>query len=42
MWPVKYTNEYENWFALQEEENKMVINAKVILLSTFGPQLGRP
>ena len=42
MWTIEYTKEYENWFSLQDEENKIVINAKVILLSEFGPNLGRP
>ena len=42
MWPIDYTPEYEEWFSQQEEENKIAINAKVILLSEFGPQLGRP
>ena len=42
MWPIGYTHEYEDWFSDQEEENKMAINAKIILLSEFGPHLGRP
>jgi hypothetical protein len=42
MWPIEYTHEYEDWFTDQEEENKMAINAKVLLLSEFGPHLGRP
>ena len=42
MWPVKYTLEYEDWFTEQDEESKVVINSKVILLSEFGPNLGRP
>jgi hypothetical protein len=42
MWSIEYTQEYEDWFSFQEEENKIAINAKVILLSEFGPQLGRP
>jgi hypothetical protein len=42
MWQIEYTQEYEDWFSLLEEENKMAINAKVILLSEFGPYLGRP
>jgi hypothetical protein len=42
MWPIEYTKEYEDWFSLQEEDNKVAINTKVILLSEFGPQLGRP
>jgi len=33
MWPVEYTQEYEDWFSVQEEDNKMAINAKVILLA---------
>jgi len=42
MWLIDYTQEYEDWFSHQEEENKIAINAKVVLLSEFGPQLGRP
>jgi len=42
MWSIGYTQEYEDWFSSQEEENKIAINAKVILLSEFGPHLGRP
>ena len=42
MWSIGYTHEYEDWFSVQEEENKMAINAKIILLSEFGPHLGRP
>jgi len=42
MWPIDYTQEYEDWFSTQEEESKMVINAKIVILSEFGPNLGRP
>ena len=42
MWLINYTIEYENWFTSQEEEDKKFINSKVIVLSEFGPQLGRP
>jgi len=42
MWPIEYTEEYEDWFSAQEEESKVVINAKIIVLSEFGPNLGRP
>ena len=42
MWPINYTPEYEDWFTAQEEENQMAINAKVLVLSKFGPNLGRP
>ena len=37
-----YTQEYEDWFSTQSEENKVVINSKVIVLSEFGSKLGRP
>jgi hypothetical protein len=42
MWLINYTQEYEDWFSAQDEEYKMAINAKVLLLSEFGPLLGRP
>ena len=37
-----FTNEYENWFTSQDEEAKIIINAKVLVLQEFGPNLGRP
>ena len=42
MWPLEYTNEFEEWFVAQKEDHKMAINAKAILLAEFGPNLGRP
>ena len=42
MGPPKYTNEYEDWFTVQDEEAKILINAKLIVLQEFGPNLGRP
>jgi hypothetical protein len=42
MWHIDYTQEYEDWFSAQKEEDKMAINAKVILLAEFGPHLSRP
>jgi len=39
---LRYTQEYENWFSAQEEENKIAINAKVLVLQEFGSNLGRP
>jgi len=42
MWEIEYTKEYENWFSLQDEDDKIIINAKVLILSEFGPNLGRP
>ena len=35
-----YTKEYENWFSLQNEDDKIIINARVLILSEFGPDLG--
>jgi len=40
--PPKYTKEYEDWFTAQDEEAKILINAKIIVLQAFGPKLGRP
>jgi len=37
-----YTQEYEDWFTSQEEENQIVITAKVKVLMEFGSSLGRP
>ena len=42
MWPIDYTKEYECWFTGQEEDHKIAITAKVLLLSEFGPNLARP
>jgi len=38
----RYTKEYEEWFSSQDEEAKVLINAKIIVLNEFGPNLGRP
>ena len=38
----RYTSEYEEWFTSQDEEAKVLINAKVLVLKEFGPNLGRP
>ena len=38
----KFTKEYEEWFTAQDEEAKTLINAKIIVLKEFGPNLGRP
>jgi len=42
MWVVHATDEYISWFGDQEESAKVAILAKVLLLETFGPALGRP
>ena len=40
--PPKYTPEYEDWFTTLEEEAKILVNSKIIILQEFGPNLGRP
>lgn len=42
MWPVNSTEEYLAWFASLPLEAQEAITAKVVLLRTFGPDLGRP
>jgi hypothetical protein len=42
MWPINYTDEYEQWFTEQNEDDKVAITAKVRLIAEFGHQLGRP
>jgi len=42
MKPPRYTQEYEAWFSAQDEESKILINAKVLVLAEFGSHLGRP
>jgi len=39
---LRYTQEYEDWFSVQDEENQIIINAKILVLAEFGPNLGRP
>jgi len=39
---IKYTKEFEDWFSAQDEDSKILVNAKVMLLETFGHNLGRP
>ena len=42
MKPPRYTQEFEDWFSAQDEESKILINAKVLVLAEFGSNLGRP
>ncbi|MCE1196782.1 type II toxin-antitoxin system RelE/ParE family toxin, partial [bacterium] len=42
MWAIDATDEYLDWFQDQEPAVREAILAKVLLLETFGPQLGRP
>jgi len=38
----RYTKEFEDWFSSQNEDAKILINAKIIVLKEFGTNLGRP
>ncbi len=42
MWKADATEQYHVWFGEQDSDSRSVLNAKVMLLETFGPQLGRP
>ena len=42
MWVVDATEEYLEWFGEQEADAQSAVLAKVLLLETFGPRLGRP
>jgi len=41
-WEVEYTVEFEAWWNGLTEGEQEDVNAKVILLQTFGPKLRRP
>jgi hypothetical protein len=41
-WEVITSESYDAWFEEQDEDDKAVIQAKVILLGAQGPNLGRP
>lgn len=42
MWDVDYSVEYENWFSTLDEDSKIAILERVLLLQKFGPNLPRP
>jgi hypothetical protein len=42
MWDVATTNEFDRWFADLTDEERVEIDAVLVLLKSFGPQLGRP
>ena len=42
MWSINYTFEYERWFSVLNEEYQIAITSRVLVLSEFGPHLGRP
>jgi hypothetical protein len=41
-WEVEFTGEFERWWSSLTEEEQEDINAKVILLQSYGPALRRP
>jgi hypothetical protein len=41
-WAIEATNLYLEWFFMQAEPTKEAVRAYVKLLSTKGPELGRP
>jgi hypothetical protein len=41
-WDVEFTEEFESWWNSLSEEEQGAVDAKVRLLSEFGPNLGRP
>ena len=42
MWPVIYSEELQEWLAAQTIPVQDKIDASLLLLARFGPQLGRP
>lgn len=42
MWGVEYTDEFRSWYEALAEEEQDAIIARVELLETAGPALGRP
>jgi hypothetical protein len=41
-WDVEFTEEFEGWWNSLSEEEQASVDAKVRLLTEFGPNLGRP
>ena len=42
MWDVETTDTFDAWFELQSRALKEDMLATMLILSDFGPQLGRP
>jgi hypothetical protein len=42
VWQVVYTDEFGTWFERLEEDQQDAVIARVELLETEGPSLGRP
>lgn len=42
MWEVEFTHQFENWYETLTEEEQDTVIARVELLQSAGPNLGRP
>ena len=42
MWEVEYTSQFERWWSGLTADQQEALDARVMLLSEFGPALGRP
>ncbi len=42
VWEVEYTDEFDGWFQMLTEEEQDMVIARVELLESVGPGLGRP
>ncbi len=42
MWDVESSDEYDVWFTSLDEESKIVVLERVLLLQNMGPNLPRP
>lgn len=42
MWNIDYSDEYEIWFNILDNDSKIAVLERVKLLKEFGPQLTRP
>lgn len=42
MWEVEYTDQFDDWYQTLTEEEQDAVIARVELLGSGGPALGRP
>ena len=42
MWEVEYTDQFDDWYQTLDEEDQDAVIARVELLESAGPGLGRP
>ena len=42
MWEIESSEEYDKWFATLDEESKIAVLERVLLLQDQGPNLSRP